>query len=443
VVLNAPEGRTPRSLLGSPSLAPFRSRDFSIMWVGALVSNIGTWMETVALGYYVADTTGKASWSAIVSAAGFIPGAIVGPVGSAMADRLRRRRVLIVTNSIAALFAVVLAVWVGSGHATPLGLAIIGFLAGSVVMFGFPSFQVSLPDLVPRDQLVAAVGLSNAQWNLGRIIGPSLAAIAIAIGGIGAALWCNAISFLAVIVAVSLVRLPMGKGERRPVFAALGDGIRFAKDTPAMRRMLVIMIAVVAIASPFIALVSQVATNVFGGDETATSVLVTCQGVGAVTAAFTLGAMTTRWGSWRVMSAASGSLCVALVAYGLSPAFWTAAIALVAVGLTYGYAFTSFAGIAQHEAPDAMRGRVLAVNSFVLGILFPVGTLVQGAVADATSLRTVTAGSGFVLAGVLVVVGVRRRQTSGDIGRATRGSLLSSGAGGASDGGQTQAVTER
>ncbi len=382
------------------------------MWFGALVSNIGTWMETVALGYYVADTTGKASWSAVVSAAGFIPGAIVGPVGSAMADRLRRRRVLIVTNSLAALFAVVLAVWVGSGDATPAGLAIIGFFAGAVVMFGFPSFQVSLPDLVPREHLTAAVGLSNAQWNLGRIIGPACAALAIAIGGIETALWCNAASFLAVIVAVSLVRLPSGKGERRPVFAALGDGVRFARGNPAMRRMLVVMFAVIAIASPFIAFVSQIATNVFGGDETATSVLVTCQGIGAVTAAFTLGAMTTRWGSWRVMSGASAALCVALIGYGLAPVFWTAALLLVVVGLAYGYAFTSFAGIAQTEAPDAMRGRVLAVNTFVLGIMFPVGTLVQGAIADVTSLRAVTAGSGVVLAAVLGIVRLRSRRTS-------------------------------
>ncbi len=374
------------------------------MWFGALVSNIGTWMETVALGYYVADTTGKASWSAVVSAAGFIPGAIVGPIGSAMADRLRRRRVLIVTNAIAAVFAVVLAVWVGGGDATPIGLAIIGFFAGAVVMFGFPSFQVSLPDLVPREHLTAAIGLSNAQWNLGRIIGPAFAALAIAIGGIETALWCNAVSFLAVIVAVSMVRLPGGKGERRPVFAALGDGVRFARSNPAMRRMLVVMIAVIAIASPFIAFVSQVATNVFDGDETATSVLVTCQGIGAVTAAFTLGAMTKRWGSWQLMAGSAAALCVALVAYGLAPVFWTAALALVVVGLAYGYAFTSFAGIAQREAPDEMRGRVLAVNSFVLGILFPVGTLVQGAIADTTSLRAVTAGSGVVLAAVLVVV---------------------------------------
>src|SRR5262245_33968481 len=109
--------------VASESLAPFHSRSFTVMWAGALVSNIGTWMETVALSYYVAATTGKPSWSAIVVAAGFVPAAIVGPIGSAMADRLDRRRVLITTNAIAAVIAAVLAVWVGGGDAGLAGIA--------------------------------------------------------------------------------------------------------------------------------------------------------------------------------------------------------------------------------------------------------------------------------------------------------------------------------
>ncbi|MEX0848425.1 MAG: MFS transporter [Ilumatobacteraceae bacterium] len=395
------------------SFAPFRSRGFALMWSGALVSNIGTWMETVALGYYVADTTGKASWSAIVTAAGFVPAAIVGPIGSAMADRLRRRRVLIVTNLISGLIAVVLALWVGSGHATPLGLALLGFAAGAVGMFGFPSFQVSLPNLVPRDQLIAAVGLSNAQWNLGRIIGPTCAALAIAIGGIEVALWCNAVSFLAVIIAVSMVRLPDGAGERRPVFAALGDGVRYARGSAPIRRMLVIMIAVVGIGSPFIAFVPQMATNVFDGDARSTSVLVTAQGIGAVTAAFMLGAATNRFGMRPVMVGSSFMMCVGLALYGSAPSLWVAAPALTLVGAAYGFAFTSFAGVAQSHAPDEMRGRVLAVNSFVLGVLFPVGTLVQGAIADSTSLRAVTVGSGACLAVALLLLGRRDRRVEG------------------------------
>jgi len=390
--------------VASASLAPFQSRSFTVMWMGALVSNIGTWMETVALAYYVAETTGKPSWSAIVAAAGFIPAAIVGPVGSAMADRLDRKRVLMTTNALAALIAATLAIWVGSGNATPAGIAVLSFVAGAVGMFGFPSFQTALPDLVPREHLVAAVGLSNAQWNLGRILGPALAALAMTIGGISTALWCNVVSFGAVILAVSAAGLPQRESSRRPIFAALADGARFARQTPAMRRMLALMIATMLIASPFIAFVSQMATNVFDGSARATSLLVVAQGIGAVTAAFTLGGLTKRLGVWRLLTGAVLLLGPALVFYGIAPHLWVAAIALSIVGLLYGYSFTSFAGVAQQSAPDEMRGRVLAVNSFVLGLLYPIGTLIQGALADTAGLRWVTAMSGLTLLTVAIVL---------------------------------------
>ncbi|MDP2291784.1 MAG: MFS transporter [Actinomycetota bacterium] len=392
------------------SLTPFRSRGFRLIWAGALVSNIGTWMETVALGYYVADTTGKASWSAVVAAAGFLPGAIVGPVGSAMADRLRRRRIMFVGSVLSGLIAAALALWVGAGDATPLGIAVMAFLAGCVSMFTFPSFQTTLPTLVPRDQLVAAVGLSNAQWNIGRVIGPAFAALAIAAGGIGLALWINAASYLAVCVALALVKFHQPPGDRRPVFGALADGFRFARASAPMRSMLVLMVATIAIASPFIAFVPQMATNVLGGGSGATSLLVTAQGVGAVAAAFTLGTVTQRFGLPKVMLLAVAALSPALVAYGVAPTLWLAAPALALVGVTYGYAFTAFSGVAQEAAPDEMRGRVLAVNSFVLGVLYPVGSLLQGQLADEVGLRWVTAGSGVLL---LAVVALRAARSPG------------------------------
>ena len=384
------------------SLAPFRSRGFRLIWSGALVSNIGTWMETVALGYYVAETTGKASWLAIVAAAGFLPGAILGPIGSAMADRLRRRRVLLIGSIVSGLIAAALAAWVGTGDATPVGIAVLAFVAGSVSMFVFPSFQTTLPTLVPRDQLVAAVGLSNAQWNIGRVIGPALAAIAIAVGGIQLALWFNAVSYLAVCAVVLMVPFHQPPGERRPVLGALADGFRFARGSAEMRSMLVLMVATIAIASPFIAFVPQMATNILRGGSTATAVLVTAQGIGAVTAAFTLGGVAQRLGLARVMLLAVGALCPALVLYGLAPSMWVAVPALALVGVAYGFAFTAFSGVAQQSAPDELRGRVLAVNSFVLGVLYPVGSLLQGQLADKVGLRWVTAGSGVLL--FLVVV---------------------------------------
>src|SRR5512143_2432064 len=146
--------------MSSASLAPFRSRGFTLMWIGALLSNTGTWMESVGLSYYVAHTTGMASWTALVAAAGFLPNGVLGPIGSAMADRWNRRRVLVIGNLLAAIVAATLAVWVGGGKATPLGIAGLSFVAGCISAFSWPSFQTTLPDLVTRDHLVAAIGLS-------------------------------------------------------------------------------------------------------------------------------------------------------------------------------------------------------------------------------------------------------------------------------------------
>ena len=212
------------------------------------------------------------------------------------------------------------------------------------------------------------------------------------------------------IIAVLLVKVPRRRCDRRPVFSALADGLRFARAHPAMRRMLAVMLLTIGIASPFIAFVSQMATTVLHGDATTTSVLVTAQGVGAVAAAFTLGSMTKRFGVSTLMFVAVTALCPALIAYAVAPRLWLSAVTLMLVGLCYGYAFTSFASITQQSAPDDMRGRVLAVNFLVLGVMFPVGALIQGQIADVIGLRWTTAGSGLLLAaGLAAMVPWQRR----------------------------------
>jgi predicted MFS family arabinose efflux permease len=122
--------------------------------------------------------------------------------------------------------------------------------------------------------------------------------------------------------------------------------------------------------------------------------------------------VTKRFGVSAVMFGAVGFLCPALIIYGFAPHLWSAAMALTLVGLVYGYAFTSFASVTQQAAPDDMRGRVLAVNFMVLGILFPVGTLIQGQIADAVGLRWTTAGSGIVLGASMMALAPWQRRAA-------------------------------
>jgi MFS family permease len=159
------------------SLAPLRHRQFAGFWAAAFVSNIGTWMESVSVGAYVTDVTDQALWAGLVAAAAFLPTGLMGPIGGAMADRFDRRRILLASNALNLLVAGVLTALFATGEPAPGVVTGLVLLAGLSFAFGFPSYQALLPDLVPREDLVGAMGLSSAQWNLGRVIGPALAGL--------------------------------------------------------------------------------------------------------------------------------------------------------------------------------------------------------------------------------------------------------------------------
>lgn len=396
----------PRATTSSRSFAPFRHRAFRLRWSGAFVSNIGTWMETVALGYYVADTTGKSTWSALVAIGGFLPLAVLGPVGGVLADRLSRRLLLIVTTSVQVVVAVLLAVGVGQGWAGPGIIALLSLATGSMNALSWPAFQASLPELVPKDDIVAASGLFAIQWNLGRIIGPSFAALVIWFGGVELALAVNAASFLAVIAAVALVPdKPRDRPPRQPMIASIAAGLRFGWHERGIRVIWLVQIASGIVIAPFVAFVPQVATQLFDGDEVTTGVLVTCQGVGAVLAGGVIGALNHRIGLRRVLMGAVALIGPALVLYGLAPVLPVAAAALFLVGALYLTMFTSFSAIAQTRSPASMLGRVMSTNNMLLGLLYPLGAIVQGVIADGIGLRWVTAGSGVMM--LLIVVATR------------------------------------
>src|SRR5581483_7979137 len=284
------------------SLAPLRHRRYAMFWTGAFTSNIGTWMETVAVGILVTTSTGQAGWAGLVAAAGFVPQAVVGPFGGALADRLPRRRLLLTTTTIQTVLAGTLCLLAAIDEASPGRVTLIVLAAGCAQAAGFPSYQAILPDLVPRDELPAAVALGSAQWNLGRVIGPALAGIVIGLGGFEWAFAINTVSFLAVIAAIAPLQLPPpphASGESIP--RAIRNGARFALTEPGIRSVIGYLAMNSLLAAPFIALVPAFALEVFHSGESGTAMLVTAQGLGAVTMALLLGNAIARFGHRRLL----------------------------------------------------------------------------------------------------------------------------------------------
>ena len=392
------------------SFAPFRHSGYARLWTGAFVSNIGTWMETIALGTYVQDQTGQAAWTGTVAAASFLPIAFLSPLGGALADRFPRRRLMIATTLFQMALATLLTVLFIVGEPSAPVIAVIALGNGVGAALGFPAYQSMLPDLVPPEDLPGAIALSSAQYNLGRVVGPVVAGVTIYLGGYAWAEAINAASFLAVVAVLLTLTLPPPAANARaePLIRAITDGFRFVRREPGLRITALAMCLNTFLAAPFIALVPAMALEVLHSGKSGVSVLVAAQGAGAVLMAFSLGSLVARFHARRVLVALMSALPVALAMYALAPVLALSAVALFFVGLLYLGALSSFTTIAQLRVTSEIRGRVLAVFTVILGALYPLGSVVQGKIADQIGLRQTTIGAAALIGVVMLATRILR-----------------------------------
>ena len=389
---------------------PLRHRNFALVWSAALVSNVGTWMETVAVGDLVAQRTGEAGWTGLVAAAGFLPMGLMGPIGGAIADRVDRRRFVLFTTFLHALAALALTLLSATGNASPAAIAAVVFVAGCVSGIGFPAYTAMMPDLVPKEDLLGAVSLGQAQFNLGRVIGPALAGIAIALGSYTWAFAVNTISFGAMLAALALLNLPHIPRDDDPgsIWSRIRVGAKASREEPGVRSS-IMMIALIALtASPFIALIPAMARVRHDGGEGLTSTVVTAQGVGAVGGALVVPVLAQRLGRHRLLMLGLVALPVALALYGAAPTPVLATLALVGVGATYICVFSGLGTVVQLRAPVQLRARVVSLYFLALGTLYPLGTLIQGPIADRFGLGQVTIAGAVLLLVVIAALRVLR-----------------------------------
>jgi MFS family permease len=393
------------------SLRPLRHRNFALIWSAAIVSNAGSWMQAVAVSALVTDLTHQSFWTGLVAAAAFLPIGIFSPIGGAIADRIDRRRFFLATTAGETLFAALLAFLVATGHGTPVVVTLVVLGGGVLTALGIPAYQAIIPDLVPREDLLAAVSLGAAQFNLGRVIGPAAAGIAIVAGSYSLVFAINAASFGAVIIALLLVRLP----ERRPdseegtLRQRIKTGIRGAMAEPGCRTAITIIGVAALLISPFIALIAAVSINLLHKGAGGTSVLVTAQGVGAVAGALAMPPLAERFGRRRVLLADLGlALPVAVLLYAVAPNIVLAALALMLVGAAYIGTLSGLMTVVQLRAPEALRARILSLFMVALGVVYPLGAILQGKLGDLVGLRTVTASAAVLFAAFVALFLGRR-----------------------------------
>jgi MFS family permease len=392
-----------------PFWSAFRNPNYRIFWTGALISNVGAWMQNVALGWLVLELSDSAFMLGLVGFAGTLPWLVLLLVGGVYADRLDRRRVLIHANVLLMAFAAVLTALTWTGVVRIWHVLVLSLASGSAIALAAPAFQAFLHDLVDRRDLQNAIAMNSAQFNLSRVVGPSVAGLTLGAIGLAGCFGINTLSFLAAIVALVLVRARSGPvPDGSPVWQSIVEGVGYVRDRPRIRALLAIAALVSLLAMPYSTLLPIVARDALGLDAAGLGWLFAIGGVGAVCGALSVAFRHAlpRRGPWLLGCAIATGLST--LTLGLSRAPVVAGAALVAIGFFATSAVALSNTLLQELVDDAMRGRVLSMFGLAFMGTFPIANLLAGAMAGLTSASTTLAITGGLLAVVVAGMALAR-----------------------------------
>ncbi len=374
-----------------------RHRDFALFWSGNFLSNIGTWMQNLALGWLIIIMTGSPFLLGLNGFLASAPSLVFSLPGGAIADRLNRKKLMRYSQSAMAALALALAV-LTSIHVVSIGeILVISFLMGVATALNNPAYQALVPDLVGRDDLMNAIALNSAQFNMSRAVGPTLAGLALGSMGAAACFYLNAASFLPLIVALMIITVPMHyREEGASVWGAMLEGLQFVKQN----RLLIIMFTVPSFLSllglPFVTLMPAYAKGALHLGATGLGYLMAGAGIGAVVAALSLAARGDLEHKGRYIFASAALFSVALIFVAQARTFWGAFLWLVIAGGAMVGALTLTNTTLQQVSPPELRGRVMSMyNLSVIGFA-PLGNLQAGAVAEALGIRFALALGGAI-----------------------------------------------
>jgi MFS family permease len=410
-----PRGSKPAGSAGGRAparLGALRHRDFRLFWGGQLVSQIGTWMQSVAQAWLVLELTQSPLQLGIVSALQFTPILLLSPVGGALSDRFAKRRVLLVSQTAMKLQALVLAVLVWSGYIQYWHVAVLALLYGLGRAIDIPARQSYVTDLVGRSDLPNAVALNSVVMNGARIVGPAAAGLLIAAFGVALAFLLNGISFIAVLLALLAIRTegqpdPAGRlGIREGVLGA----VAYAARTPPVAFTLGLMVVVSLLVLNFNVVVPLVARDVLNQGAHGFGLLMSFLGAGAVAGGFSVALLRTGQPPLSFLVGSAATLCAGLVALALAPHFALAAAVLALLGCCQILFTTGCNTTLQLIAPNNLRGRVMGLYTVTFAGMTPFGSLLVGIVAERFGVRAACAAGGISgLLGVVALVAIAHR----------------------------------
>jgi MFS family permease len=379
---------------------------FRWIWLGALVSNVGNWMETVAQSWLVQQQTSSPFLVEMLAASEFVPVALLTLWAGTLADRHDRRKLLLAGQISMMLLAAVLAVLTHLHLATPWVVIALAFAEGAAWASVTPAWQALVPALVAREELPSAIALNSVQFNTARLIGPMLAGALLSASGAALVFDVNVVSFIAIVVALALVRVPAAKLHAAPTTASelrkigpdeaghggILEALRWVTRMRGPRRLLLGLFAFALLAAPVQGLLPVYAGDLLKVGAAGYGVLLSCLGAGAICGALSLARLPRRYPRHHLIPLSMLGFAVCAIVYGASSVMLLSCAALAVGGVFWVWSLAASSTAMQLLVPEKLRGRGMSVLSLATMGPLPLGHLFAGTVAHAFGARVAVIG---------------------------------------------------
>jgi MFS family permease len=366
------------------TFAALQHRNYNLWFRGQIVSLMGTWMQLTAQGYLIFELTKSPAYLGYVGFATGVPAWLFTLYGGVVADRVEKRKLLLATQTSMMLLAFILAALVFSGLVQPWHILVLAFGLGIANAFDAPARLAIVSEMVSREDLTNAIALNATMFNTGSAIGPAVAGLAYALVGPA---WCftiNGLSFIAVIAALLMMKVaPRATAMRRgTAWADLLEGLRYIVAEPAIRTLMLLVATTALFGISSSTLFPAWAVDILGGDATTTGLLQSARGLGALVSALLIASLGRFNFKGRLLTIGSLIFPLLLLVFALIRWLPLALLVLVGTGMAVILIMNLANALVQMLAPDALRGRVMAIYSLTFFGLMPVGALWAGASAE-------------------------------------------------------------
>ncbi|MDX2343118.1 MAG: MFS transporter [Acidimicrobiia bacterium] len=379
------------------TVAPLRIRRFRTLWVASIVSNVGSFLQAVAASWLMLELTDSAAWVGLMAASSTLPLLFLALAAGAVADMFDRRWVLVLAQTTMGASAAAMSILTILDRITPGVLLALGLLLGIGLAFNLPAWQATVPDLVPRGMVASAVALNSVAFNVARAVGPALGGLILVVSGPGLAFALNAVSYLGVIVVLLVLarEMPTPDREETSMINAIALGVRFARFTPAFRKLLALG-AMFAMTSAAVQSILPNRTVELGGGEGAYGILLGAMGLGALGGGFSR-QLASRWLGRLTLPLSVGLFGIAGVSLGLVQSIPFATVSLLVAGTTWVWALATLNATAQLMSPEWVRGRAMSLYTLSFVGVLPLGSILAGWIADrigADTANVILGGAG-------------------------------------------------